>query len=326
MSNKLLLFISALCFSMISQAAEINPTGQIVLNPYVSGLEYISPNATSLLTDKLAQAVTRAGVASSGFDQRFVIAANVQVLKEETTSTIPAKTAIELSVTFYVGDGMEGNLFSSYNTGVKGFGSSRSSACQSAMRRINVQDPGLKECIETGKRKIVSYYNAEAGNILSKAKSLAQSTRYDEALATLLTIPSACNAYSQAQSLVAQYGGKAVENANRELIIQATAAWSASPTEQGARQARNILMHIDNPSQAIVSEAQSLSNQMATRLQKNQEHEWQLLSQVLEQRHQERLANINKQRAENVAAILGEAQVRAAYASRPKIIYRIHWW
>jgi hypothetical protein len=326
MNIKRLLFSLSACFALTGHAADLPKTGSIVLNPYVAGIEYVAPSATQLLTDKLAQAAAQAGVAAAGFDQRFLLAANVQILKEETTATAPAKTSVELSVTYYVGDGMEGTLFSSHNTTVKGIGSNRSKACMAAMRRINTQEQGLLQCIEKGKCRIIAYYDSEAQNIIARAKSLAQSTRYDEALAVLLTIPSASKAYPQAQSLVSQYGGKAVENANRELLIQATAAWSAAPNEQGAERARNILKGIDNPSAAITADIRTLSNKMSAQMAKNQEQEWQLLSQMLEQSHQERLARIEKQRDENVAAILGEAQVRAAYASRPQINYHVHWW
>lgn len=217
--------------------------GQIVLIPYLP--EHYPAQAATLLGNKLRQMATENGLAGAGFDDRFIITTHIDALDKETTATVPQKTVVRLSVTLYIGDGIDGTLFAQHETEVRDIGSNESQAWQAALRRLQPRDADTQAFIEQGRSRIVDYYNRVGSTIITKAKTQAKSTQYDKAIATLLTIPSASKWYAEAQQLIAQYGQPAIENSNRELLAKARAAWSARPNEEGAAEARMYLSRID---------------------------------------------------------------------------------
>jgi hypothetical protein len=66
-------------------------------------------------------------------------------------------TALSMSITFFIGDGVEGTKFSSYTIETKGVGNSDTKAYLSAFKNIRVNDPGYAQFLETGKKKIIEY-------------------------------------------------------------------------------------------------------------------------------------------------------------------------
>lgn len=91
----------------------------ISLNPYVPETENLGQNANSMLISKLQQIATANGMSGAGFDNRFIITAHIQKLKSSQTQTVPQKNAVEINVGIYVGDGLDGTLYSNYNCDVK---------------------------------------------------------------------------------------------------------------------------------------------------------------------------------------------------------------
>lgn len=62
------------------------------------------------------------------------------------------KNAVEINVGIYVGDGLDGTLYSSYNCDVKGIGNSEDQAISSAIRKVNPKQEELQEAIAKGKK------------------------------------------------------------------------------------------------------------------------------------------------------------------------------
>ena len=112
------IFISiafALICSASAQAQTTKDIGLICLNPHIPETEALGQKATSMLTSKLQQIATANGMSGAGFDNRFIITAHIQKLKSSQTQTFPQKNAVEISIGIYVGDGLDGTLYSSYN-------------------------------------------------------------------------------------------------------------------------------------------------------------------------------------------------------------------
>lgn len=112
------IFISiafALICSASAQAQTTKDIGLICLNPHIPETEALGQKATSMLTSKLQQIATTNGMSGAGFDNRFIITAHIQKLKSSQTQTFPQKNAVEISIGIYVGDGLDGTLYSSYN-------------------------------------------------------------------------------------------------------------------------------------------------------------------------------------------------------------------
>lgn len=307
-----LLFFSSL-WASISFAQKPNKP-EVVLTPYVFSSAN-TPNANTALEDKLKRIVMKYGLASAGEDlsSPFILTANTIEQKKETTATVPPHTAVELSVTFYVGNGVDGTLFGSCNEEVKGVGNTLDQAYASAYKKININNAELASTIEQSKDKILSYYEKTAPDLILKAKSLASSQNYAEAYELLLQIPSVCSQYSQAQNLLVSLVQQESEQNNSSILASARAAWSASPNEKGASEATSLLSKMNNASPKLQSEAASLMKEISSRLQKIEDDEKTAQAQ--------RAAN---EHALAMEAVKGATQVAVARAKRP--VYRIWWW
>lgn len=315
---KKVLILLALCCSVLANAQSntASQVGKIALNPYVQEDEPVGAKTKELLITKLNQVVTQNGCAGDGFDSRFIVTAHLQALDEAMTTTVPAKIAVRLSCTVYIGDGLNGTLFSSYNMELKGVGDTKDGAWMAAIRKISPRDPGLVSSVEEGKSKIVQYYNQVGPSIVAKAQAAAKGGNYDEAISELMAIPASSSSYSQAQSLIGQYGKVAADRANLQIISEARAAWASSPDESGASRAESILNKLDNPSPEVLSQANALSKEMSSRLKAVSDREYRLRVQQQTDETKVRIATVNA--AARVA--------RAYYNSRPRVVYHVHWW
>ena len=308
----LLLLISATIITWIK--AQPQSTPEVVLTPYVYSSAN-SANANKALEDKLKRIVTKYGLASSeeNVSSPFILTANAIETKKETTATVPPHTAVELSVTFYVGNGVDGTLFGSCNEEVKGVGNNLDQAYAAAFKKININNPELAETIKSGKVKIISYYEKAAPDLIAKAKSLAATGNYSEAYELLLQIPAICSQYSRAQQLMVNLVQQESEESNTAILASARAAWSASPNETGASEATSILSGMNNASPKLQAEATALMKEISTRLQKVEDSE--RVAQAQREANQQALA---------MEAIKGATKVAVARAKRP--VYRVWWW
>lgn len=286
----------------------------VILTPYVYNSAN-TPNANKALEDKLKRIVTKNGLSStSGNDlSPFILTANALEQKKETTATVPPHTAVELNVTFYVGNGEDGTLFGSCSEEVKGVGNNLDQAYAAAFKKININNPELTSTIEEGKKKIVSYYEKAAPDLIAKAKSLSSSQNYSKAYELLLQIPAVCSSYPEAQKLLENLVQQESDQSNAAILSRARAAWSASPNETGASEATNLLSQMTNVSPKIQAEANTLMKDMSTRLQKVEDQE--KASQAQREAREHSLA---------MEAVKGATKVAVARAQRP--VYRIWWW
>lgn len=311
--RKIFAIIMALC-TLYPNMMKGQGEPEVVLTPYVFSNPK-TPQANKALEDKLKRIVTKYGMysANGSMETPFILTANALEIRQETTVTVPAHTAVELSITFYVGNGEDGTLFSNCNMELKGVGNTLDQAYASAFKKINVNEPELGYTIEVGKKKIKEYYNQYAPALIKKAEGLVASGKYDEAYSILLQIPSICPQYAQAQQLIVKYVQKESEVKNSDIIHQARAAWSADPTEDGASEAAAILSGMTNASPKMQAEATDLMKEISTRLQKAQDQELKAELQMEANEH-----------AKEMQIIKGATKVAVAQASRP--VYRVWWW
>lgn len=313
------IFISiaiALISSASAHAQTTKDIGLICLNPHIPETEALGQKATSMLTSKLQQIATANGMSGAGFDNRFIITAHIQKLKSSQTQTFPQKNAVEISIGIYVGDGLDGTLYSSYNCEEKGIGSSEDQAIAAAVRKVNPNQEELQRAIIKGKEMILKYYDKMSGNIIKTAKATAAAGRYEDAINMLFAIPMNNKDFQTAQSLIAQYGSTSLDHKNLDVIRQARSAWSANPTEEGATQANKLLENLESPSAKIQAEAKQLQVEMAARIKAVSDREFKLEAQKEQNEKEVRLAGIR------AAASVAKAYV----ASRPRVVYHYYWW
>lgn len=300
-------------FGMHAQSA-LPP--KIVLTPYVEH-DANTPTADKILLDKLNRIITQHGVSSSsGIQTPFIITGHAVELNKETTATVPPHTAVDISLTLYIGNGEEGVLFSTYTMNLRGVGDGVDKAYAAAFKRLNVNDAGINAAIMEAQMRISDYYEQQGPSLINKARQLAAAGDFGEAFAVLLRIPAVCPQYNEAQDLLLQLVRDEADVRNREVIARARAAWSANPTEAGAANARDILAEVSNPSPAICSEINGLTSEMSGRLESVADSQRAMAAARDANAHKEEMARIE---AERKAAV-------ARAQNQPNYVYHIHWW
>lgn len=233
---------------------------RIVLNSYISPqAEGVPSIAKRHLINKLNQIASKNGMGGSAYNPRFIITPNISVLTKDITPTAPPMTALTLEVTFYIGDGIEGTLFTSESIEVKGVGRSETKAYVSAIKQIKPTHPTFKNLVNKGKTKIIEYYNVKCDFIIKEALTKANRKEFEEAISSLLAVPEVCKeCYDKCQDHAVTVYKKKMENECMEKIQQATIAKANNNWDEAASLLTGILPDVScfNDAQTILKEVE----------------------------------------------------------------------
>ena len=303
--------IPAVCQNTAGKADDLS---RLVLTPYVVSNSDIPSYASSVLDNKLNQIVTKHGVGGTSADPRFVITANLMEISKDFTATAPPMIALTLSPTIYIGDAQTGELYASCQIkNVKGVGENETKAYLDAIKRISVNSPEMVQCINTGKTRIIEYYNSQIDFILAEAESLSQSQNYDEAMVKLAGVPQICkDAYLKAYEKIGQVFQKKIDTEGDKLYNEAFAQWNTAKNEASAQKVVELLAQI-NPLSAAAPKARTLVkaveghySAIAARRREIEERNWQFkMQQYADQR-----ADIVTEREYRQANIVAEREYR----------------
>ncbi len=229
--------------------------GRVSLTSFIPDqIEGLTSSVQSNLLSKLKQIVTKNGLGSGDLNNRFILTANVVVLSKDIISSAPLMHAYTLEVTLYIGDGIEGTLFSSTSVILKGVGETETKAYNAALKNLITTDAKYQNFLDQGKRKIIEYFNSKCDFILKDAITKANSKDYDEALFILLGVPQVCkNCFDKAQdSLIYVYKLK-MENNCQENISKSRVAISQNNYDEASNWLVGVL-----PDLTCYQEAQEL--------------------------------------------------------------------
>jgi hypothetical protein len=198
-----------------------NDAGRIVLNTFLGKVEGVPEGALKLLNNKLSQIASGNGMGGSQSFPRFVISADIDVLTKDITPTAPPKTALTLGVTLYIGDGIEGTVFSSEYLELKGIANNETKAFIQSFRPLNPRNKKFNEFIENGKKKIIEYYNSKCDFILKEANTLADQKQFDSSILKLIEVPEVCKeCYDKAMDLSTEVYKRKMENECQQNITK----------------------------------------------------------------------------------------------------------
>ena len=294
-------------------------TARIVLSAYIPGqIEGLTPIVQNNLTNKLSQIASANGMGGSA-NSRFIITANVSVLTKDITPTAPPMHAYTIEVTLFIGDGIEGTLFSSQSITLKGVGTNESKAYIAALNGLKVKDPIYQTFIEKVKNKIVEYYNSKCDFILKEAEMLTSKNDFDAAIAKLTSIPEVCkDCYDKAMTAVAPIYKKQIDRECKIRLMEATTTWNAAQDLSSADSAGAVLSQIE-PGASCYKEALVLSSKIAQRVKELDQREWKF-----QMKQQQDNVDIQK------ATIKAARDIGVAYGNGPKatvVRYNIRgWW
>lgn len=257
--KKIVLLISLIGVHFLGFSQDIlDDANRIILNIHIPEIEGLSSSSERVLANKLRQICTKNGLAGESYTPRFVIAPDIVVLSKDITPTAPPMIAYTLEVTLYVGDAVDGTIFSSYTKELKGVGKNETKAFLAALKRINTSSPDIKAFLEEGKKGIIDYYNTQCESILSEVNAMSQKKEFDEALDLLLTIPNVCDdCYKKSQSASVEVYKAKMNEECVEFMLAAREAKMNSDWDLASQYLYLIL-----PDTKCYDEAQQLINEL----------------------------------------------------------------
>lgn len=253
-----LLFLSGHSQNLLGKADDF---GRIILNTYIPESEGLPRGAHKMLSNILTKITSMNGVGGSVLNPRFIITPNITILSKDITATAPSRTILELEVTLYIGDGIDGTKYASKSFEVKGIGTNETKAYITAFRSLKPRHPGIRHLIEEGKSKIIEYYNSQCDFIISKAKSLAGRKEYDKSILTLLTVPEVCKeSFDKCMTEAIKVYKRRAEDDGNAKIAKARIAMSSKNWGEATKLLYGIL-----PDAPCYKEAQSLITSISER-------------------------------------------------------------
>lgn len=315
MKYRFVIIVIAL-FSMLTvfgQNSSGNDVGKIVVTSYVPQQDNVPSNALNSLESKIKQMVSSAGMSSMS-NSRFAIIPHVIVTDKQVQASAPPMVVVNVDITYYFGDVESGNVFGSLTKSYKGVGQNDAKAFISVFNNVKPKDPEVVEFIESGKVKIIEYYNKIADQIIQKAMLTADRGNYDEAISMVMVIPDACEKYSQALEAASNIFQKKIDTEGAALYNEAYTVWNSQQNYEGAEQACSILSKI-HPLSSYMPKALTLSDNIGKRVREIDKREWNFM---LKQQQNE--VDLQK------ALINATMEVAKAEANRPVYNYNVIWW
>ena len=230
----LFLFITATVTAQNTRG-KANDAGRIVLNTFIEDLEGVPAGALKMLKTKITQMASKNGMGGSESFPRFVMSADIDILTQDITPTAPPKTALTLGVTLYIGDGIEGTVFATEYVELKGIGNNETKAYIQSFRALSPRNKKFNEFIETGKKKIIEYYNSRCDFILKEANTLADQKDFDESISKLVEVPEVCkDCYDKAMDLSTTIFKRKMENECQENMSKSNSLIAQDKWEEAA--------------------------------------------------------------------------------------------
>tara|TARA_B110000483_G_scaffold238461_1_gene315143 strand:+ start:1 stop:1083 length:1083 start_codon:yes stop_codon:yes gene_type:complete len=188
-----------------------------------------------MLKTKITQMASKNGMGGSESFPRFVMSADIDILTQDITPTAPPKTALTLGVTLYIGDGIEGTVFATEYIELKGIGNNETKAYIQSFRALSPRNKKFNEFIETGKKKIIEYYNSRCDFILKEANTLADQKDFDKSITKLIEVPEVCkDCYDKAMDLSSTIFKRKMENECQENMSKSNSLIAQDKWEEAA--------------------------------------------------------------------------------------------
>ena len=151
--------------------------------------DIIGNNAAEMLYNRLNQAVSLNGMASTDNSNKFLLIPSVTVMSVEPTTTAPIQYVAEIEISLFLVDNSRKLLISQEILTRKGVADNENSAVLESIKSLKGRDPKLKKLIVNAKNEIIEYYNTECEKIIETITAYIEMEMYDEALDELNAIP-----------------------------------------------------------------------------------------------------------------------------------------
>ena len=118
---------------------------------------------------------------------------------------------------------------------MKGIGNNETKAFIQSFRPLNPRNKKFNEFIETGKKKIIEYYNAKCDFILKEANTLADQKEFDSSISKLIEVPEVCKeCYDKAMDLSSVIYKRKMENECQQNLTKSNSLIDQDKWEEAA--------------------------------------------------------------------------------------------
>jgi len=261
------------------------------------------------LETKIMRIVEASGVSASGEYSNFVIYPKFDVYQSDIVEGgMQNITVTGTQLSLFIKQVDNNLVFSSITKNLKGSGNTKANSLTNAISTLDVNDPLLRKFVETGKSKIVAYYNAKCGSILASAENMAKKRDFEQALILAFAIPEGTSCYTTAQTKAIAYY-KSYQNIKCLEEIKHT---NLSLAENDYADAVNHLMAIE-PGSACAKEAATLMKKIESKVNAEEKRDYD-----------RRLKEYNDENALEKYRISAIRDIASAYyKSTPSVQYRV---
>lgn len=217
--------------------------------------------ANSALYQSLSRIATQNGLTTDSPTTPFVLTVHCDVLDKSNLPGPPIQTVYNLGLTFYMADTYTKKKFATEYITLDGVGTGETKSYINAFSRLNANRAEIARLVETGKKKMLSYYDTQYPNIIKEAKRLASLKNYEEALAMVLSIPVCSKGGDQAAKYGLELYTQNLNRVNLFLLNSAKALWAAGQDQNTAYDVCAMLSQVD-PDAACYAEASKLMKEV----------------------------------------------------------------
>jgi hypothetical protein len=264
-----------LCFCTLQAQQSGDGAGRLALTVWMpDNIDGLTPIAEQNLKNKLAQIISQSGIFAEESASRFIMTANVITLDKHVLPGAPPKYMYTMDVTLYIGDGLEGLQFSSYNTTVSGVGNTETKAHMTALSNIKTNDRNFQSFITRGKSKIIDYFESRCDVIIRQATVSAGMNNYNDALRSLMSVPDVCTeCWNKAMDTALPIYQEQIDFDCKSILLEATNVWNAGQSWNAAERAGRIMSTI-NPHASCFGDVMKLAGSIEKRIRDVDAREW----------------------------------------------------
>lgn len=201
--------------------------------------------ATHALYNSLNRLAVANGLTTESLTSQFVLTVHCDVLDKSNLPGPPVSTVYNLGVTFYIADTYAQKKFATAYVRLDGVGTGEVKSYINAFSRINANSTELLSLINTGKKKMLDYYDSQYEYIIAEAERQAALNNYEEALMIVLSIPLCSRGGEMAQSYGLKLYTEHLDRLNLYLLNQARALWAMGQNQAAAVKTCAMLAQIE---------------------------------------------------------------------------------
>lgn len=218
--------------------SKMDDEARVAITTYIPRDVNFATSTQKKLKNIMNQMLTKNGIAGTK-NNRFILTSNIEVVNENILNSTTTLYQYTLNVNFYIGDGIDGILFTNISQEVTGVGETKAAAYTSALGKIKVTSSNLQDFVSEGKARIIEYYNTQCDFIMKEALAKADRKEFDSALQQLLAVPSVCKeCYEKAQDQTVEIYKRKIENECQMNIMQARAEIAANKWNEALKYLR----------------------------------------------------------------------------------------